>query len=358
MIPLGRQWTRLPWILFAAWGLVMLIGAVLIGSWIIQSGRRSEASQLAGANDPNPTFVFALTAIAAQETEAARRTEVALSATPTPSVTTTPTSTPSATRTITLTPSPTPSWTPHATRTPTRPPATRAANLTIIGYSVQGRPLQVFRFGVGPVERMLISGIHGNYEWNTIALADQLLAYLPHHPELIPPDNTLFILRSLDPDAEVYAHNSLDGRANANGVDLNRNWPSHWVAGGPRSGCWARKELTTGAYAGSEPETVALMSFLLAHHVDALINYHSAALGIFPGGQPPDAGSLSLAAAVDAVSDYPYPPIDTGCHFTGQLIDWASDNGLAALDIELTNHRDTDFQQNLAILAVLLAWRR
>jgi predicted deacylase len=349
---------RLPWILFATWGLALLIGSVVISSWIIQSGRRSEASQLAGANDPNPTLVFALTAIAAQATEAARMTEVALSATPTPTVTTTPTSTPSVTRTKTITPSPTPSWTPHATRTPTRPPATRAANLTVIGYSVLGRPLEVYRFGTGPIERMIIGGIHGNYEWNTIALTDQLIAYLPRHPELIPPDNTLFILRSLNPDAEIYEHNSLDGRANANGVDLNRNWPSHWAPGGPRSGCWARKQLTTGAYAGSEPETVTLMGFLLTHHVDALINYHSAALGIFPGGQPPDAESLSLAAAVDAVSNYPYPPIDTGCHFTGQLIDWASDNGIAALDIELTNHRDTDFQQNLAILAVLLAWRR
>jgi len=353
--------SRLPWIIFATWGSALLVGAVVIGAWIIERGQHLEASQLARVRDPNPTLVFALTAIAAQATEAASMTEAALSATPTPTVTSTPTFTPSATRTITLTPSPTPTWTPHATRTPTRPPPTRAPlpnNLTIIGYSVLGRPLQVYRFGSGPIERLIIAGIHGSYEWNTIALADQLIAYLPAHPELIPPNETLYILRSLNPDGEAHEHNSLDGRANANNVDLNRNWPSHWVAGGPRSGCWARKELTTGAYAASEPETVALMSFLLAHHVDALINYHSAALGIFPGGQPPDAGSLRLAEAVDAVSDYPYPPIDTGCRFTGQLIDWASDNGIAALDIELTNHRDTDFGQNLAILAVLLAWRR
>jgi len=353
--------SRLPWLLFAAWGLALLIGAVVIGAWVIERGRHAEARSLAGASDPNPTLVFALTAIAAQETEAARLTEAALSATPTPTVTVTPTSTPSATRTKTVTPSPTPTDTPRPTRTPTHPPPTRAPlpnNLTTIGYSVGGRPPQVYQFGSGPIERMLIAGIHGSYEWNTIALADQLIAYLPAHPELIPPNETLYILRSLNPDGETHEHNSLDGRANANNVDLNRNWPSHWVAGGPRPGCWSRIQLTAGAYAGSEPETVAAMSFLLTHHVDALISYHSAALGIFPGGQPPDAGSLRLAEAVDAVSDYPYPPIDTGCHFTGQLIDWASDNGIAALDIELTNHQDTDFGQNLAILAVLLAWRR
>ncbi len=100
------------------------------------------------------------------------------------------------------------------------------------------------------------------------------------------------------------------------------------------------------------------MNFLLNGNVDALINYHSAVLGIFPGGQPPDEASLSLADTVATVSTYPYPPIDTGCQFTGQLIDWASDNGMAALDIELTNHRDTDFEQNLAILSMFLAWRR
>jgi hypothetical protein len=88
-----------------------------------------------------------------------------------------------------------------------------------------------------------------------------------------------------------------------------------------------------------------------------LINYHSAALGIFPGGQPPDAASISLAEAVAAVSDYPYPPVDTGCQFTGQLIDWASTRGIAAIDIELANHRDADLKVNLEILHVFLHWQ-
>ena len=76
----------------------------------------------------------------------------------------------------------------------------------------------------------------------------------------------------------------------------------------------------------------------------------------FPGGQPPDAGSLSLAEALAAVSDYPYPPIDAGCVYTGQFVDWASDQGIPAVDIELTNHQDSDFEKNLAILSVFLDW--
>ncbi len=229
--------------------------------------------------------------------------------------------------------------------------------MVVIGYSTAGRPLEVFRFGTGEIERMIVAGIHGGYEWNTIALADELIIHLQSHPELIPPDVTLFILRSLNPDGEARAR-GMNGRANDNGIDLNRNWPSHWQADWPRGGCWKYTPVTAGAGPGSEPETQALMNFLLNGNVDALINYHSAVLGIFPGGQPPDEASLSLADTVATVSTYPYPPIDTGCQFTGQLIDWASDNGMAALDIELTNHRDTDFEQNLAILSMFLAWRR
>jgi len=40
------------------------------------------------------------------------------------------------------------------------------------------------------------------------------------------------------------------------------------------------------------------------------------------------------------------------------LADWASEQGIAVIDIELTNHRDTDFDVNLKILTALLNWGR
>jgi len=227
----------------------------------------------------------------------------------------------------------------------------------IIGYSVAGRPLEVYRFGSGAKKRMIVAGIHGGYEWNTIALADQLITILPGRPDLIPHDMTLFILRSLNPDGDARSH-GIYGRANENGVDLNRNWPAYWQAEWPGNGCWDMLPITAGTHPASEPETMALMRFLLSQHVEALINYHSAGLGIFPGGQPPDATSISLAEAVAAVSDYPYPPWDTNCQYTGQLIDWASMNGIAAVDIELSTHTFTDLRPNLEILSVFLNWQR
>ncbi len=267
-------------------------------------------------------------------------------ATPYQSPTVTRTRLPTATATATRTPPPT------QTFTVTPLPGDR----TVIGYSVAGRPLEAYQFGDGPVERLIIAGIHGGYEWNTVALADQLILYLAEHPDFIPADVTLHLVRVVNPDGLARAR-GVDGQMNENGVDLNRNWPSNWMADWPRSGCWVYRPVTGGSAPLSEPETRALADFILAHNFDASISYHSAALGIFAGGYADDRPSLRLAEAVAAVSNYPWPPLDTGCLYTGQFSDWAADQGLAALDVELTNHRDTDFEQNRRILEVFLNWR-
>jgi len=226
-----------------------------------------------------------------------------------------------------------------------------------IGFAVSGRPLEIYRFGTGSTKRLIVAGIHGGSEWNTIALANELITYLQSHPEVIPSDISLYILPNLNPDGEARAH-SADGRVNNNGVDLNRNWPVNWQAKWSTNGCWVYLPVSAGPYPASEPETVYLMNFILWHDIDAIISYHSAALGIFPGGHPPHEPSMSLAEAVAEVSNYPYPPIDTGCEYTGNFTDWAALKGIAAIDIELTNHYDTDFKQNLKILSVFLNWKR
>lgn len=247
---------------------------------------------------------------------------------------------------ISLTPKPSP-----IKPTPTQITAKRI----IIGKSVEGRYLEVFQFGSGSTERLIVAGIHGGYEWNTIALADALINYLKEHPNLVPKDQTLYILRSLNPDGEARSH-GIKGRANKHGVDLNRNFPDHWKSDWSREGCWNYLPITAGTGPASEPESKALIFFIEAHNVDALISYHSAALGIFAGGRPATSRSIDLAEEIASISTYPYPPIDTGCQFSGQLIDWAAKKGIAAVDIELSNHQDIDFKQNLLILNKFLSW--
>lgn len=226
----------------------------------------------------------------------------------------------------------------------------------VIGYSVAGRPLEVYQFGNGPSHRLIVAGIHGGYEWNTIALADELIIHLSENPGIVPPNVTLYILRALNPDGDARSH-SYEGRVNEHNVDLNHNWPYHWKEDWDRDGCWSYLPTTGGTHPASEPETIALMNFINFHQIDALISYHSAALGIFAGGMPPFSPSLNLASALDKVSGYQYPPLDTGCDYSGNLTDWASSlKGIPSVDIELSNHRDTDFTMNLRILDVFLSW--
>ncbi len=319
-------------IALAIWGICLIL---ILGFFFVWSGLAGSA---AAVLIPPPTFTPTVT----------------FTATPTFTLTRTFTLTPSHTLTSTLTF--TPSNTPTVTITPTQTPLPYASGPMIIGHTVAGRPIEAFRFGTGPLERLTVHGIHGGSEWNTITLADQLIEELTDHPELIPEQVTLYIIRSLNPDGEARGHEP-EGRANDNGVDLNRNWDAYWQEKWNLDGCWVTTPVTGGPYPFSEPETVALRDFILDRHFDAMINYHSAALGIFAAGQPPDPASVRLAKAIAAESPYQYPPVDTGCHYTGNLVDWAAFQGIAAVDLELMSHTNTDFAVNLKVLDILFNFK-
>lgn len=263
---------------------------------------------------------------------------------------------------------PTPYYLPTITRNPLATPLpegiaptpfllTSGRRATIIGLSVSGRPIEVYTFGQGGRQRMIVAGIHGGYEWNTIALADEMITYLDAHPEEIPSDLTLYILRNLNPDGDARGH-TREGRANDRGVDLNRNFPINWQADWPRDGCWKDPPVTGGDSPASEPETRALVRFIETHHIDALISYHSAALGIFPGGTPWDEDAIRLAKALADITPYDYPPHDTGCLYTGTLADYAVAMGAAAVDMELSDHAHTDFEVNLKVLQMFMNWEK
>ena len=157
---------------------------------------------------------------------------------------------------------------------------------------------------------------------------------------------------------EDYDGAIITSQRNKAGLDLNRNFPSkNWTSEWDRDGCWIYRPTTGGLYGGSEPETRTVMSFIKSHKIEAMISYHSAALGVFPGGVPWEEPSKKLAKELSKVTRYLYPPIDTGCEYTGTLADWAVENGVgAAVDMELRNHSDTDFDENLKALNVLLSF--
>ncbi len=278
---------------------------------------------------------------------------------PLPSATALP---PSATPTATARP-PSPTPTPPPTATPTLTPTATPwpqGQAAVIGTSVKGRPIEVYRFGQGPDQRLIIAGIHGGYEGNTVALAKALMHRLRLNPKTVPPEVTLFILPVLNVDGYTDHRGETYGRPNAHGVDLNRNFPVFWQADWDKTHCWHVLPITAGPHPFSEPETQALRDFIHwpGIHITALISYHSAAATIFAGGQPPDPRAVSLAQALAHASGYTFPPQDIGCPYTGQLIDWAVvDEHIAAVDVELTTHYDTDLEQNWRLLQAFLQWR-
>ena len=253
----------------------------------------------------------------------------------------------------TLTPNP--FYTPPVFLTPTPFELPKGLHPSIIGFSVAGRRMEAYTFGTGKKEYLIVAGIHGGYEGNTIALANEMITYINDHPGAIPSNVRLYIIRNMNPDGEA-RDDGVDGRVNNNGVDLNRNFPSkNWAADWDRDGCWIYRPTTGGKYAGSEPETRAVMGFIRAHNIEAMISYHSAGLGVFPGGVPWEEPSKRLANALSKITGYPYPPVDTGCVYTGTLADWVVENGVgAAVDMELSDHKNTEFQANLRALDVLL----
>ena len=89
-----------------------------------------------------------------------------------------------------------------------------------IGRSVQGRAIEMYRIGHGPVCVLMWSQMHGNESTTTRGLFD-LLNFLyseRQFSELISQELSLFIIPQLNPDgAHAYT------RVNANQIDLNRD---------------------------------------------------------------------------------------------------------------------------------------
>jgi protein MpaA len=125
-----------------------------------------------------------------------------------------------------------------------------------IGRSVQGRPIVLMRVGNRDGPRLLVVGcIHGN-ECAGIAIINTL-----EHEHT---DADLWLIPDLNPDG--HAH---DTRQNADGVDLNANWPSGWQQGGKPWDFYYG-----GPRPFSEPETRIARNLIERIHPTITIWYH------------------------------------------------------------------------------------
>jgi predicted deacylase len=244
--------------------------------------------------------------------------------------------------------------------------------LSVIGTSVQERPLSAYQFKNGPNQVVVVGGIHGGYEWNSTALAEQLIDYFTDNPSAIPDSVTLHIIPSANPDglalinemvvtreanniAEIALEETLVGRVNANEVDLNRNWDCKWRA----SAYWRDQWVSGGSQPFSEPETQALRDYLLEISPQVVVFLHSAADGVFGSGCGETyTPSLKAADIYGLAAGYPVHEKFDAYPVTGDAGDWLATAGIPAFTVELKNHTDLDLSQNIAGMRALLEANR
>jgi murein peptide amidase A len=206
-----------------------------------------------------------------------------------------------------------------------------------LGQTVQGRDITAIVYGTGPKRVMVFGGIHGD-EQHTTVLARALAVNI--NSETLPSNLTLVIVPDVNPDGLMAAT-----RVNANGVDINRNFPSKtWRAEYPDQNHYP------GLKPSSEPETRAVLSLIEKHPPHLVITIH-AALGCVnwdgPGG--------AMAQALASVNGYPLCA-SLGYETPGSLgLLMGIDKQIPTVTIELRPKRAADLVgENLPALLALL----
>jgi protein MpaA len=190
--------------------------------------------------------------------------------------------------------------------------------------------------------------MEGN-EQNSSELLDQWIPALDSDPSRIPSWRTIVVIPTINPDGFA-----ADTRLNADGIDLNRNFPSNnWqtrVTEPLANTVWTNDG---GPYPLSAPESQALASFYEAHRPRLTLTMHSHG-GIVEANDAGD--SIALGAQYAALADYkPIPTYEIGDFFdyttTGAFEDWANNKlGLPVLEVELQSPTADEYTRNLPAL--------
>lgn len=231
-----------------------------------------------------------------------------------------------------------------------------------IGYSVEKRQINAVSIESGERNVILIGGIHGGYEWNTIVLARRIMEYYIENTQEIPAGYSLHFIPNMNPDGlykitggkpidkvNFAEKNTVPGRFNANGVDLNRNWDDdEWK---PTS-YWGHRVVDAGESPFSEPETRIVRDFILERDPELIIFFQSAANGIWYGGkQDMWEPARRFAEAYSQASGYPLPEGTDGpvsYEITGSASGYLYSRGIPTLTIELETHLQIEYERNRA----------
>ncbi len=130
----------------------------------------------------------------------------------------------------------------------------------VIATSVDGRQIVARHYGAldAPVQIVVLGQMHGSEPGGRDVVAEL-------STRKVPQGVGLWLLVTMNPDGDAQGT-----RANAHGVDLNRNFPSGWRAAGTRGLYYP------GPRAASEPETRGMVRFLTRVRPAAVLSFHQA----------------------------------------------------------------------------------
>lgn len=189
------------------------------------------------------------------------------------------------------------------------------------GASVHGAALNVFGPASGPVDLLVMASMHGDECESTVVLSEALRSV--REEALATP-----VILNVNPDGTV-----LGTRANARGVDLNRNWPTaNWspdpVLYKAHGEAVRDIELSPGEAAASEPETRALLQLVRELRPAAIVSLHA------PLGCVEDPARKPLAQWIAHEVGLPLVP-DVGYLTPGSFGTWSAEQGINIITWEL-----------------------
>ena len=208
------------------------------------------------------------------------------------------------------------------------------------GRSRLGLPLEVWR-PQGDCELLLFAGIHGEEPETTSALSRALR-------HLSVPSPHCAVVLAANPDGLIRGT-----RGNAQGVDLNRNFPAgNWQPDpvAHRSTLDDPRDiiLSPGEHPGSEPETVALISLIDGLKPHAAIALHAPLACIDEASESPLGKWLAERTGLPLVNGVGYPT-------PGSFGSWGAEQGIAVVTYEFPRtSADELVREHVPVLVELL----
>ena len=234
----------------------------------------------------------------------------------------------------------------------------------------ESKDIQAFHYGKGDTEVLFVGGIHGGYSWNTALVAYELMDYLEENQDVIPENVKVTVIPVLNPDgldtvtgkqgrfevSDVPKSESetIIGRFNGNGVDLNRNFDCDWE----KTGTWQSRTVSGGDNAFSEPESEAVRAYVEGKNPAAVVVWYSAAGGVFSSschnGVLTETKVLTnlyaKASGYKAFEEFDFYDI------TGDMVNWLAKEEIPAISVLLTSHNDIEWNKNKAGIEAVLEY--